>query len=69
MISRRRISTRIIRIAAIILIETLAVRDGYLPRRAMAMVLEWAATHRKELQADWTLAAEHRPLNKIEPLE
>lgn len=50
-------------------LDTLAIRDGYLPRRAMAMVLEWAAAHREELYTDWTLAAEHRPLNKIEPLE
>ncbi len=55
--------------AAVILIDTLAIRDGYLPRRAMAMVLEWAAGHREELHTDWTLAAEHRPLNKIDPLE
>lgn len=55
--------------AAVILIEGLAIRDGHLPRRAMAMVLEWAASHREELIADWKLAAEHQPLNKIAPLE
>ncbi len=55
--------------AVVILIETLAVRDGQLPRRAMAMVLEWAVIHRAELMTDWNLAAEHRPLNKIAPLE
>jgi hypothetical protein len=53
----------------VIIIDSLAVRDGYLPRRAMSMVLEWASIHREELSADWILAAEHRPLNKIEPLE
>ncbi|HEY1217291.1 MAG: DUF4160 domain-containing protein [Bryobacteraceae bacterium] len=26
---------------------------GELPRRAMAVVLEWAALHRQELRADW----------------
>ena len=55
--------------AAVILIETVAVRDGYLPRRAMTMVIEWASAHRDELIADWKLAAEHEPLNKISPLE
>ncbi|MDA8377384.1 MAG: DUF4160 domain-containing protein [Phycisphaerae bacterium] len=55
--------------AAVILIETVAVRDGYLPRRAMTMVIEWASAHRDELIADWKLAAEHEPLNKIAPLE
>ncbi|MDB5526427.1 MAG: hypothetical protein JWM58_4190 [Rhizobium sp.] len=54
---------------AIILIETLAIAEGALPRRARALVLEWAADHRQELIQDWLLAAEHRPLNKIEPLE
>ena len=52
-----------------ILIDTLEVRDGRLPRRAMAMVLEWAALHRQELLTDWALAAEHKPLRQIDPLE
>ena len=33
----------------LIAIETLAVLEGKLPRRAMALVLEWAADHRPEL--------------------
>ena len=41
---------------ALIEIETLAVLRGDLPRRALAMLLEWAALHREELRADWTLA-------------
>ena len=55
--------------SAVILIATLEVRDGRLPRRAMAMVLEWAALHRQELLTDWALAAEHKPLRQIDPLE
>lgn len=54
---------------AVILIETLAMAEGNLPRRARAMVLEWAADHHQELVDDWMFAAEHRPLNKIMPLE
>ena len=54
---------------AIIDIETLALRRGALPRRAMGMVLEWAAEHRDELRADWFLAEGHRPLQAIAPLE
>ena len=55
--------------AAIIEIETLQVREGGLPRRARALVLEWAAEHRDELLNDWRLAELHEPLNEIEPLE
>ncbi|SPF40456.1 hypothetical protein SBA4_2510030 [Candidatus Sulfopaludibacter sp. SbA4] len=38
---------------ALIEIETLSILRGDLPRRAMALVLEWAALHRQELRADW----------------
>lgn len=55
--------------AAIIEIETLRVREGSLPRRAMALALEWAAEHRDELMNDWVLARAHQPLDKIAPLE
>ncbi len=54
---------------AIIAIQTLGLMDGKLPKRAQAMVIEWAVEHRAELMEDWALAAQHRPLNKIEPLE
>lgn len=54
---------------ASIAIETLEVLDGYLPRRALNLALEWAELHRSELQADWELAWNHRPLNPIPPLE
>lgn len=55
--------------AAVIEIETLGVREGKLPRRALALVLEWAADHRDELLEDWRLAELHQPLNDIDPLE
>ena len=50
-------------------IDTLMVRRGYLPRRVIALVLEWAAMHREELRVNWSLAEAHWPLRKIEPLE
>ena len=34
-------------------IDTLEVAQGGLPRRALAMVIEWALLHRAELAADW----------------
>ncbi len=55
--------------AAKIEIETLQVTEGKLPRRALGLVLEWAAEHRQELLEDWQLAEAHRPLNEIAPLE
>jgi hypothetical protein len=55
--------------AVIIDIDTLRLRHGKLPRRALAMVLEWGAEHREELMADWVLAEGHYPLRRIDPLE
>lgn len=55
--------------AAIVEIGTLQLISGHLPRRAMAMVLEWAAVHREALLEDWRLAEAHEALRPIEPLE
>jgi len=55
--------------AAVIEIETLRLRDGSLPKRAMALVLEWAQEHRSELMKNWQLAKDHQALEKIAPLE
>ena len=53
---------------AVISIGTLEVTEGHLPRRALALVLEWAVEHRSELEENWTCAEEHRTLKNIEPL-
>lgn len=50
-------------------IETLELEEGNLPRRALAMVLEWAALHRAELWDNWERAREGQPLVQIEPLD
>lgn len=42
---------------------------GALPRRAHAMVLEWASIHRDELVADWYRAADGIALHAIDPLD
>jgi Domain of unknown function (DUF4160) len=55
--------------AVVVEIGSLLIRDGRLPKRAMAMVLEWAAEHRSELSQNWALAEAHQPLNAIQPLE
>ena len=54
---------------ALIEIETLAVWRGSLPRRALAMAIEWAALHREELRADWVRARGGNPLAPIDPLD
>ena len=53
---------------AIYEIETLAILRGELPRRANAMVAEWALQHRDELRDNWTRARQQTPLNRIDPL-
>jgi hypothetical protein len=50
-------------------IDDLRLLEGRLPPRVTALVLEWAFAHRDELLADWRLAAAHKPLKAIPPLE
>jgi len=50
-------------------IQTLRVIEGDLPKRAKAMVLEWAEEHREELMENWKLAREMHELKNIKPLE
>jgi len=44
------------------------VLDGALPPKALALVVEWAAIHRAELDRDWERARARLPLEAIEPL-
>jgi hypothetical protein len=46
-------------------IADLSVMAGGLSPRAMGLVVEWAADHRRELTEDWGLAERHLPLNRI----
>jgi hypothetical protein len=50
-------------------IETLALYRGTLPRRALALVLEWAVIHRDELRRDWQRARAGEVLAPIAPLD
>jgi len=54
---------------AVYRIDTLDVIRGKLPRRAHALVVEWATLHRPELRADWDRARQAVPLLEIEPLD
>jgi len=50
-------------------IGTLEILEGELPRRARALVVEWASLHRRELLANWERARQELPLQAIEPLD
>jgi hypothetical protein len=54
---------------ALIDIRTLAVIRGSLPRRALALVREWATLHHNELMEDWQLCVTRQTPRKILPLE
>ena len=53
----------------IVNIRTLEVTKGFMPRRALALVLEWASLHREQLMEDWKLCELKQSLMNIEPLE
>ena len=54
---------------ALVSIQTLEVLRGKLPRRALALVLEWAADHRAELLENWQLCRVKALPKPIPPLE
>jgi hypothetical protein len=54
---------------ALIDIRTLEVIRGSFPRRALSLVMEWAALHRNELMEDWQLCEAKQSPYKIPPLE
>ena len=49
-------------------IDTLAIIEGQLPRRALNLVREWAIIHKEELLEDWRLCRGNTAPAKIEPL-
>jgi len=50
-------------------IHTLVVIDGYLPARALGLVVEWAILHKEELVVNWHLMKQKKTLSKIAPLQ
>lgn len=50
-------------------IQSLGIVGGYLPPRAMGLVMEWASLHQKELLKFWGEAEELKPLGQIDPLK
>ena len=53
---------------ALIDIRTLEVIEGDLPKRAQALVLEWASENQTELMEDWNLCVRMQMPRKIAPL-
>lgn len=49
-------------------IDGLMIIDGYLPGRALGLVVEWAVLHRAELRQAFIAAANLQRPEKIEPL-
>jgi hypothetical protein len=54
---------------AVIKIDDFMVLEGFLPPRALGLVVEWAARHKVELANNWRLAVTHQPLQKVAPLD
>jgi hypothetical protein len=50
-------------------IADLKLIEGSLPRRVIALILEWAFEHRAELMENWELAVAQLPLKPIPPLQ
>ena len=53
---------------AIVGIDPLELRDGELPPRVLALVLEWAEMHQPEPVKNWTALAETGTFREIAPL-
>lgn len=49
-------------------VATGVVMNGSLPRRARALVQEWAELHRDELVDNWRRVEREEPLASIDPL-
>jgi hypothetical protein len=50
-------------------IDPVALLRGTFPRRALGMVIEWAAVHRQELRENWERMRNDQRPRRIDPLE
>ena len=50
-------------------IDNVGLLDGYLPPKALSLVIEWALLHQKELQINWDKMLKKEPFLAIAPLE
>jgi Domain of unknown function (DUF4160) len=49
-------------------IDPLELIEGNLPPRIHGIVIEWAASHKKELMQNWGRLQNEQPIKKIKPL-
>lgn len=54
---------------AMISIKDFALLEGTLPPKALALVVEWASQHTRELNDNWERMLKGEPFQKIEPLK
>ncbi|HRN69506.1 MAG TPA: DUF4160 domain-containing protein [Promineifilum sp.] len=50
-------------------IDPIVILNGQLPRRAISMVIEWAAIHQQELMDNWKRLEVNQTMVRIEPLD
>ena len=50
-------------------IDPIVILNGHVPRRAISMVIEWAAVHQQELMHNWQSLETDRPVLRIDPLD
>ncbi|HNW82714.1 MAG TPA: DUF4160 domain-containing protein [bacterium] len=50
-------------------LDNMAVLSGKFPPRALGLVVEWALTHKEELEDEWKRLMASEPLFKINPLK
>ena len=50
-------------------IENFGLMDGYLPPKALSLVVEWTMLHQKELMVNWDKMLKKEPFQAIAPLE
>ncbi len=53
----------------VIQVDTTQMVEGFLPRRALNLVLDWAELHRLELIDNWERMRNEQSFNKIDPLK
>ena len=58
-----------IELTAVIAIADGEILEGDLPRAKMKLVQAWLEIHREDLVADWSLAVQGLPPQRIKPLE
>ena len=54
---------------AVVGIDPVVLREGELPPRALALIVEWATIHQDQLRENWERARIRQSLTRIDPLQ